>query len=286
MNTFQLSSSSRSLTYLFFLTLALSIPSTTQAAQANLLQQESKEQSEGLTSALCAPTHYDEQVELKYVNDGDTITLKDGRLVRMIGIDTPEIDFQYPELSQPYAKEARHFLQKYLQPGQVLNLYFDQKRLDPYGHTLAYVYTEKGEHLQEILLSHGFAKTRVYQNDYFWSCLNQVELTARDKKLGLWSHPDYRAKTVDELGRSDRNRWGEVMGVVTGYERKGQYLWLILDEKFYVGIPRAESGKFSNILNLNLLESRVIVRGSLYYSYKKWQLISSHPSQISLQNRP
>jgi|GEM_PF-6053890 len=119
------------------------------------------------------------------------------------------------------------------------------------------------------------------QNDYFWNCLNQVELTARDKTLELWSHSDYRVKTLDELARRDRNRWGEVMGGVTGYEREGQYLWLILDEKFYVGIPRAESGKFSNILTPNLLESRVIVRGSLYYSYKKWQLISRHPSQIS-----
>ncbi|ABV35149.1 nuclease (SNase domain protein) [Shewanella sediminis HAW-EB3] len=286
MNTFQLPSSSMLLTNLFFLTLALTILPTTQAAQAKITQQEGQVLNDGVTSALCAPTHYDEQVELKYVNDGDTITLKDGRLVRLIGVDSPELDFKSPELSEPYAKEARHFLQKELKPGQILNLSFDQKRLDPYGRTLAYVYTENGEHLQELLLSQGFAKTRVYQNDYFWQCLNQVELTARDKELGLWSHPDYRAKTVDELGRSDRNRWGEVKGVVTGYERKGQYLWLILDEKFYVGIPRAESGKFSNILNLNLLESPVIVRGSLYYSYKKWQLISSHPSQISLQNRP
>lgn len=285
MNTFQLPSSLKSLTSMLFLVLSL-IPPTTQAAQAKLAQQESKEQSAVMTSALCASTQYDEQVELKYVNDGDTLTLTDGRLVRLIGVDSPEIDFKSSELSQPYAKEARHFLLKHLKPGQILNLSFDQKRLDPYGRTLAYVYTESGEHLQELLLSQGFAKTRVYQNDYFWQCLNLIELTARDKKLGLWSHPDYRAKTVDELSREDRNRWGEVKGVVTGYERKGQYLWLILDKKFYVGIPRAESGKFSNILNLNLLESPVIVRGSLYYSYKKWQLISSHPSQISLQNRP
>jgi len=286
MNTFQLPPSLKSLTSMLFLAISLIIPSATQAAQAKLTQQEIKEQDAVMTPALCAPTHYDEQVELKYVNDGDTITLKDGRLVRLIGVDSPEIDFKLPELSEAYAKESRQFLQKYLKPGQVLNLFFDQKRLDPYGRTLAYVYTESGEHLQELLLSHGFAKARVYQNDYFWKCLNRLELAAKDKKLGLWSHPDYRAKTVDELGRSDRNRWGEVKGVVTGYERKSQYLWLILDEKFYVGIPRAESGKFSNILNLNLLESPVIVRGSLYYSYKKWQLITSHPSQISLQNRP
>ncbi|WP_256717808.1 thermonuclease family protein [Shewanella sp. UCD-KL12] len=234
----------------------------------------------------CMAPKYDEQVELEYVNDGDTLTLSDGRLVRLIGIDSPEVDFQYPELSEPYGDEARHFLQKYLHPGQELYLSFDQKKLDPFGRTLAYVYTLEGEHLQETMLSRGFAKTRVYQNDYFWQCLNDVELIARDKKRGLWSHPDYQAKTVGELSREDRNRWREVKGVITGYERKGQHLWLIMDNKFYIGIPREDYSKFSNILNLNLLETPVIVRGSLYYSYKKWQLISSHPSQISLQNRP
>ncbi|WP_299790235.1 thermonuclease family protein [uncultured Shewanella sp.] len=286
MNTVQLLSSLKSLLGVFFLLLPLSFSSTTQAAQTEKPLREFKVQNNGSAPALCAPTHFDEEVELQYVNDGDTITLKDGRLVRLIGIDSPEIDFQYPELSQAYAEEARHFLRQYLKPGQLLNLSFDKRRLDPYGRTLAYVYTRNGEHLQEVLLRQGFAKTRVYQNDYFWQCLNRVELIARDKKLGLWSHPDYRARTVEELVREDRNRWREVKGVVTGYERKGQYLWLILDEKLYVGIPRAESGKFSNILNLDLLETPVIVRGSLYYSYKKWQLISSHPSQISLQNRP
>lgn len=236
--------------------------------------------------SACATGSFDEQVELNYVNDGDTITLKDGRLVRLIGVDSPEVDFQYPHLSEPYAEEARHFLQKYLQPGQRLNLSFDKKKLDPYGRTLAYVYTEKGEHLQETLLSKGFAKTRVYQNDYFWQCLNDIELTARDESRGLWSHPDYRAKSVHQLSRVDRNRWGEVKGVVTGFERKGQHLWLILDNKFFIGIPREDSSKFSNILNLKLLETPIIARGTLYYSYKKWQLISRHPSQISLQNKP
>ena len=237
-------------------------------------------------NSVCVPTQYDETVKLKYVNDGDTITLSDDRLVRLIGVDSPEIDHQYPELSEPFANQARQFMQQHLTQGQTLHLAFDRRKLDPHGRTLAYVYTQSGQHLQELLLSNGYAKARVYQNDYFWQCLANIERQARVQKVGLWGHPSYQAKRVDELTRDDRNRWREVRGVVTGFERKGQHLWLIIDEKFYVGIPREESGKFSNILTLNLLESPVIVRGELYYSYKKWQLISYHPSQISLQNKP
>lgn len=236
--------------------------------------------------SLCVPTQYDELVEFESVIDGDTIKLADDRDIRLIGIDAPDIDRNYPELSEPFANQARQFLQQHLQPGQKLNLAFDRKRLDPQGKTLAYVYTEEGVHLQELMLGNGYAKARVHQNDYFWQCLGGVEREARNSRLGLWRFPAYQPMTVDQITRDDLNRWREVRGVVTGFERKGQHIWLIIDEKFYVGIPRVESGKFNNILTLNLLESPVIVRGELYYSYKKWQLISYHPSQISLQNTP
>ncbi|QYK01115.1 thermonuclease family protein [Shewanella psychrotolerans] len=236
--------------------------------------------------SLCVPTQYDEIVEFASVIDGDTIKLADDRDVRLIGIDAPDIDRDYPELSEPFANQARQFLQQHLQPGQKLNLAFDRKRLDPKGKTLAYAYTEDGIHLQELMLSNGYAKARVYQNDYFWQCLEGVERQARNNRVGLWQFAQYQPMTVDQITRDDLNRWREIRGVVTGFERKGQHIWLIIDEKFYVGIPREESGKFNNILNLNLLESPVIVRGELYYSYKKWQLISYHPSQIGLQNTP
>lgn len=236
--------------------------------------------------SVCVPTHFDETVTLSYVIDGDTLVLSDDRRVRLIGVDAPEIDSQYPELSEPFANQARQFVQQQLQAGQTLQLAFDRKRLDPHGRTLAYVFTQAGEHLQELLLNHGYAKSRVYHNDYFWQCFEALERRARATKQGLWSHLSYQPKRVDQLNRDDLNRWREVEGTVTGFERKGQYLWIIIDEKFYVGILRAESGKFNNILTLGLLQSRVIVRGELYYSYKKWQMISYHPSQISLQNEP
>ncbi|MCG9695470.1 thermonuclease family protein [Shewanella sp. Isolate11] len=234
----------------------------------------------------CVPTHFDETVTLSQVIDGDTIKLDDGRVVRLIGIDAPEFDQAYPELSEPFAAQVRQFLLHNVQAGQTLHLAFDMKRLDPQGRTLAYVYTEAGLHLQELLLSHGYAKARVYQNDYFWRCLAQVEQQARENHIGLWAESAYQPMTVEQLSREDLNHWREVRGVITGFERKGQDFWLIIDKKLYVDVPSEEFGNFSNILPLNMLETPVIVRGELYYSYKKWQLISHHPSQISLQNKP
>lgn len=230
----------------------------------------------------CAPTRYDESVVLDYVNDGDTITLADGRLVRLIGIDSPEINFNSPSLSEPFGNEAKQFLTDALHKGQRLKLLFDARKLDRFGRTLAYVYTDNGVHLQELLLRQGFAKTRVYSNDYFWRCFNQIEAIAREQQMGLWSHAEYRARHVDELTRADLNKWREIKGVVTGYERKGQYIWLIIDNSFHLGILRDEIDNFSDIVTINMLDSTVVIRGTLYYSYKKWQLIARHPSQITL----
>lgn len=234
-------------------------------------------------ASQCVPTHFDETVVLDYVNDGDTITLKDGRRVRLIGVDTPEIDFQFKDLSAPYATEVKLFLQSIVKPGQTLKLAFGQQKLDPYGRTLAYVYTVAGEHLQELLLGNGFAKAKVFKNDFFWQCLAAIEQDARVNKVGLWRHFDYQAKTPANLSRSDSNQWREVRGVLSGYERKGQDFTLLIDHKLVLMISKQDISKFSNILNLNLLQSKVVVRGKVYFSYGKWRINATHPSQITVE---
>lgn len=234
----------------------------------------------------CIPTQFDETVTLAYINDGDTITLTDGRLVRLIGIDSPEIDFQFANLSQPYANEAKQFLSSVIQPGQTLQLAFDKKRLDPFGRTLAYVYTTELQHLQELMLANGFAKARVYQNDYFWQCLASVEQLARDKTLGLWGHKSYQPLVAESLKREDTHLWQEIRGVVTGYERKSQVLELNIGENLVMMISQQDIGKFSNILTLELLRKTVLVRGKLYFSYGKYRLNTQHLSQITIENTP
>ena len=243
-------------------------------------------QAFSLQASQCMPTQFDETVTLAHINDGDTITLTDGRLVRLIGIDAPEIDFQFPNLSQPYANNAKVFLATTVKPGQLLQLVFDKRRLDPYGRTLAYVYTEQQQHLQELMLANGYAKARVYKNDYFWQCLSTIEQDARDNKIGLWSLKAYQPLATEQLSRNDINQWLEIRGVVTGYERKGQNFELNIDNNLVLMISQQDIGNFSNILTLKLLESPVIVRGRLYYSYSKYRLNASHPSQITLENLP
>ena len=84
-----------------------------------------------------------EPVEVDYVYDGDTIRLRDGRRVRLIGINAPEI--QHTERSgrikpgEKFGEEARQYLEKRIAHKKVL-LETDQEKQDHYHRILAYVF--------------------------------------------------------------------------------------------------------------------------------------------------
>src|SRR5262245_61217818 len=70
-----------------------------------------------------------EKVHVKFVVDGDTIELEDGRKVRYLGVDTPEFD-------EPFFKEAKEFnIRQVL--GRDAWLEFDVEKKDAHDRLLA-----------------------------------------------------------------------------------------------------------------------------------------------------
>ena len=96
-----------------------------------------------------------ELATVRRVNDGDTVELTDGRSIRYIGVNTPEIDHKHKS-ADPFGLEARAF-NAGLVEGQVVRLEFDQERQDGYGRTLAYVFLPDGSMVNERLLLAGLA---------------------------------------------------------------------------------------------------------------------------------
>ncbi|MDO8512567.1 MAG: thermonuclease family protein [bacterium] len=99
-----------------------------------------------------------EEVLATYVIDGDTIILQDGRHVRYIGIDTPELGSGENKKTADYnitAIEARKFNQQ-LVLGKKVILEKDVEEFDKYGRTLAYVWVD-GKMVNEELLKAGVA---------------------------------------------------------------------------------------------------------------------------------
>ncbi len=74
-----------------------------------------------------------------HITDGDTLVLQNEQRVRLLGIDTPEVDFRHPEKSQPLGINARNSLKHMLPDGSRVYLIFDQRKRDRYKRLLAFV---------------------------------------------------------------------------------------------------------------------------------------------------
>jgi micrococcal nuclease len=120
-----------------------------------------------------------DKAKVTYIEDGDTIFLDDGREVRYIGIDTPEIgEDQYYEATNR---------NKELVYGKMVELEYDQQKIDPYGRILAYVYSN-GNFINEELLEEGYAKLKTYPpNTKHIDNFKQKEEEAKNLSLGIWN---------------------------------------------------------------------------------------------------
>lgn len=121
---------------------------------------------------------------VEYVHDGDTLFLEDGRKVRLLGIDTPEIG----ENAECWGEEAAMLLRTLLPEGTAVQVLADEDPLDQYGRSLLFVYAPDGTNVNLELVKRGSAEAVFYEpNDLFQSELRAAEREARDAGRGQWA---------------------------------------------------------------------------------------------------
>lgn len=124
---------------------------------------------------------------IKRVNDGDTITLTDGWLVRYIGVDTPEIDYE-KRRAEAFAYQARDLNRDLLKAGKV-RLEFDRQKKDRYGRLLAYVFLKDGTFVNATLLKQGYGFCLpTGKNNRYRSKLLEAQRAAMSAKRGIWKN--------------------------------------------------------------------------------------------------
>jgi len=142
------------------------------------------------------------------VTDGDTIKLRDGRTVRYLNLDTPELGLG-ERSDQCFAQEAKRINEKLVLEKKV-RLELDINEMDRFGRVLAYVFVD-GLFVNEALLDRGAAE---FQLDTVNVVYQDVLITAAQKahqdKIGRWSKCAPNSKegcrikgNVDESG----HRW-------------------------------------------------------------------------------
>ena len=126
---------------------------------------------------------------VKYVNDGDTFVLTNGKRVRYIGINSPEIDHDH-QRAQPYGYAARRYNKKMVLDRKI-RLEFDQERHDRYGRWLAYIFLPNGTFLNEDMLQTGYAYFLFKKpNQKYHQRLLKAQLEAMKAERGIWSNWD------------------------------------------------------------------------------------------------
>jgi endonuclease YncB( thermonuclease family) len=215
----------------------------------------------------CPPQHIDEAVRVNYVYDGDTLQLEDGRKIRLMGIDTPEIFSRRGQVAADIKRQgekARVVLQQQLGLSkQRVGLAFGPQRFDRYNRTLAHVFLPNGKNLQAWLIAQGYAIAfTTPPNDRMSSCYQQQEAHARKLKLGIWTLPQYQLKRTPQLNASSEG-FHRLQGSVTRILKGHRRVTLFLDEKVEIKIHQYDLHNFNVHMLNNLAQKNIQIRGWL-----------------------
>lgn len=125
------------------------------------------------------------------VADGDTFTCRDGRRVRLIGIDSPERE------QPPFGSKAQQALRQMLPTGTAVRLEHDVVPTDQYGRLLAYVWL--GSTLvNEAMVRGGWAVLyTVPPNVKYAERLGRAQNEARTGRAGLWAQNGFACLPKD-----------------------------------------------------------------------------------------
>lgn len=123
--------------------------------------------------------------EVAWVADGDTIVLKDGRHIRYIGINAPEIPHK-DKAGEPFGEAAKQF-NATLVLNKAVRLVLDRETFDRYGRVLAYVFLPDGELVNRTMLANGLAYC-LYRapNIRYHRQFLSVQRTAMSEQTGIW----------------------------------------------------------------------------------------------------
>jgi endonuclease YncB( thermonuclease family) len=210
------------------------------------------------------------------VRDGRTLTLTDGRVLRLAAIEV--------------AAGSRAALQK-LAAGQTLRLERLGADHDRYGRLVAFAFAGNAtQSLQQALLEQGAARVSARVGDL--SCAEMLwaaEAKARKERRGLWADPNFAPLPADNLTRLklQRGRFTLVEGKVLSVHESGGTIYLNFGrhwtQDFSVLIARRDRRAFAaaGIAPKSLEGRRIRVRG--WIEQRRGPMIEAEaPEQIEL----
>ncbi|AWY42376.1 thermonuclease family protein [Pseudomonas putida] len=229
-------------------------------------------------------------VAVQRVVDGDTLRLSDGRSVRMIGLNTPELG-KKGRTDEPFAVAARKRLEALVaaSDGRV-GLLPGKESKDHYGRTLAHVYGADGANLEAQMLAEGLGfLVAIPPNVDLVACQQAAERSARQAGLGVWRQsPVLKADQISTAG------FAVLSGRVSKVQRNRGGVWIELQDSVVLRVAPNVLARF-DANSLQKLEGRQIEargwvldrsrRGGLKAGQARWMLPLTDPAMLEVTQR-
>lgn len=178
-------------------------------------------------------------LQVARVSDGDTLKLQDGRSVRVLGINAPEITHGQ-NMGQPFGRESRAAAQAFIDASKgSVRLGFERETHDRYGRVLAHVYDSRGRSLAAAQLRAGMAlQIAVPPNTAQMQCLAKMELVARNASVGLWRDNYWQPLPTQSL-RGGETSFRFVRGRIAKVDINSA-VWLEFDGKLVARVAKKD----------------------------------------------
>lgn len=233
-------------------------------------------------SSLCASPKVDEWVAIRHVIDGDTVVAADGRRLRLIGIDTPEMG-RDGRPSEAYSEKARDALRALLKGQTVAGLYHDVEPRDKYRRHLVHLFLKDGANIQARLLREGMAISFARSpNLKYLDCYLHAEAEAFKARRGIWGLPQYQPVDVSELNKRSLG-FRVIRGRVSLVERDLFSIWIHFEAKepnVVAQIRRGDLPLFNGVDLAGLNGRQVIARGRIDRNRRTLRMQIRHPGHL------
>lgn len=214
--------------------------------------------------------------QVKQVYDGDTIVLKNGERVRLLGLNTPEIESRH-RADEPGGVAAKVWLQEQLHDKKVY-LQYGQEKYDKYKRLLAHLFLPDEKHLNVALVKYGLAFVNIMPpNLRYADELIHAQQFAEDQNLGIWAMPRYQSRPLKEISKKSRG-WQRFIGKPKTIKQSRKYSRLVFNQQVNVRIANDNLKLFPELESY--LGKSVEIRGWVSRSKNNYSILIHHPSAL------
>lgn len=228
-------------------------------------------------STICLKDVDAAAVVIKRVTDGDTVVLEDDRRVRIIGINTAELNAPQP-WSRSLARQGSNAVDRWRRNSQRIFLIEGKEALDRHGRVLAHLINEHGELLSQYLIAQGIAAaTAVRPNTVCANHLSEIEQRARSAGSGVWHKRNPWFVSDELILKKTHSGFRIVRGNIERIRKTKHTHVLTLDNKLTISVRNKLYDTIKDRIRVN---QAIEVRGWVSFRGKQPRVTLHHETNL------